>query len=534
MMRGMRHVKTSDSKKSLFAAILLAMLAWESASVQPARADATQPAPAIAVLEPGPALDTIFAKWNRPNVPGCAVGVVREGSPPLIREYGSADLEHDIPIRADTIFEAGSVSKQFTAASILLLVQQGKLALTDDVRKYIPELPDYGSRITIDELLSHTSGLRDWGEVEALAGWPRTSRVYTLADVLAITARQRSLNYPPGSAYSYTNSGYNLLAIIVERISGQTLAQFSRDHLFGPLGMSHTEWRDDFRRVVKGRAIAYSPRESGYEQDMPFEDAYGNGGLLTTVGDLLRWNEALTKGEPGEFVTNGLETQATLDNGRQIAYARGLFVESRHGTREVAHSGSTAGYRAWLGRYPQAHLSIALLCNAADANSTALAHAVADLFLPAQTSPAAVTLTADEMPAAANRVRAGANINPAVVNPLPRVVERASEGVASPQLPDPQQLARLAGRYSSDEALATWLIKVTDGLLTATAEDRRGLTLILRPAGPDTFAIVHPGVQGKLQFNRDGKGELTGFTMSNERVYALTFHRSANPEYPNP
>jgi hypothetical protein len=275
--------------------------------------------------------------------------------------------------------------------------------------------------------------------------------------------------------------------------------------------MSHTEWRDDFRRIVKGRAIAYSPREGGYEQKMPFEDAYGNGGLLTTVGDLLRWNEALTKGELGEFVTSALQHQATLNDGRQITYARGLFVDSWHGSREVAHSGSTAGYRAWLGRYPEAHLSIALLCNTSDAASISLARAVADLFLPAQMPQAQVTHTADEMPTGATSRPEGAD-------------QTSNGGVA--WMPDPRQLARFAGRYSSDEALATWRVEVTDGHLTATAEDHRALTLMLSPLTSDTFAIVHPAVQGKIQFNRNRKGRVTGFTMSDERVYGLTFRRS--------
>jgi CubicO group peptidase (beta-lactamase class C family) len=510
-----------------------------------------------------PTLDAIFQKWNKPDVPGCAVGVVREGVSPLVRSYGSADLEHNVAINADTVFEAGSVSKQFTAASVLLLAEQGKLALTDDVRKYVPELPDYGWRITINELLSHTSGLRDWGSVEAIAGWPRTSRVYTLTDVLDITARQKSLNYPPGTAYSYTNTGYNLLAIIVERVSKETLAQFSHDHLFFPLRMSHTQWRDDFRRVVTGRAIAYEAGEGGYEQEMPFEDAYGNGGLLTTVGDLLRWNDALTAGELGHFVTTELQHQTTLNDGHLIAYARGLFVESYHGVQEIAHDGATAGYRAWLGRYPEAHLSIALLCNAGDANPDSLAHAVADLFLAEPAPPTVVILTADQLAQRAGlfvdlrrglplRLEAHGNVlrvsNGPVLSAISpdefssgsttyrfsgndRIVRETADGDVSeyrrtqPWVPSSAELMQMAGNYTSLEAMATYHVTVTDGHVVATPADRRGAALVLNPIFANAFQFANDQAQGVLSFRRDSKGGVSGFVFRNARVYALPFRR---------
>src|SRR5215204_3924736 len=169
-------------------------------------------------------LDDAFANFTKPGSPGCAVGVAKKGEAPVFRAYGQADLEHAAAITADTIFEAGSVSKQFTAASVLTLVADGKLALTDDIRKYLPEMPSYGAPITIDHLLNHTSGLRDWGEVAALGGWPRGSRAYTNLEALKIASRQKALNYPTGSAYSYTNTGYNLAAVIVSRVSGQSFA----------------------------------------------------------------------------------------------------------------------------------------------------------------------------------------------------------------------------------------------------------------------------------------------------------------------
>jgi CubicO group peptidase (beta-lactamase class C family) len=259
------------------------------------------------------ALDDLFTRYKA-DTPGCAIGVARAGEPNLLRGYGSADLEQGVPITADTIFEAGSVSKQFTAAAILTLVADRKIALSDDIRKYLPEMPTYSAPITIDMLLSHTSGLRDWGEVEDIAGWPRGSRIYTNDEVLQIAARQKALNYTPGVAYSYTNTGYNLAAIIVQRVSGQSLADFTAERLFKPLGMTHTGWRDDFRRVVTGRAQAYDRIGGSYLLDMPFENVHGNSSLLTTVGDLLIWNQALTDRKLG-VVTDHLQQSAVLRNG---------------------------------------------------------------------------------------------------------------------------------------------------------------------------------------------------------------------------
>src|SRR5438034_707761 len=218
---------------------------------------AAHPQRAIAPPDAKSKIDVIFSRFTRADSPGCAVGASIGAEPVFTVAYGMADLEHDVRLTPESIFEPGSVTKQFTAAAVLLLAQQGKLALDDPIRKYIPELPDADASITIRHLLNHTSGLRDWGSVEGLAGWPRTTRAYTHAHVLDILSRQRALNYPPGAEYSYTNSGYNLAAILVGRVAGKSLSDFTRESIFTPLAMSSTSWRDDFRRIVKNRAIAY-------------------------------------------------------------------------------------------------------------------------------------------------------------------------------------------------------------------------------------------------------------------------------------
>jgi CubicO group peptidase (beta-lactamase class C family) len=375
----------------------------------------------------------IFARFDNATGPGCAVGVSINDQPALTAAYGMADLEHDVPNRPDTVFEAGSVSKQFTAMAVLLLMKDGKLSLDDNVRKYIPELPEYQAPITIRHLLNHTSGLRDWGSLEAIAGWPRTTRAYTHDHVLEILSRQKALNYKPGDRYSYTNSGYNLAAILVTRVSGQPFAQFCKERIFQPLGMTSTQWRDDFRRVVKNRAIAYMQSGSAFRQLMPFEDVHGNGGLLTTVGDLLKWNaNVATAKVGGKDIIAMQQVQSRLNDGEIISYALGLFVQDYRGAREISHSGTTAGYNAWLGRYPDQGVSVAVLCNGSTANGTSLGRGVASTFL-------------------------GDALKPSLQVPGDRAL-----GGGSPTQPE---AAKYAGTYYSDEIETTLQVVFENGKL---------------------------------------------------------------------
>jgi CubicO group peptidase (beta-lactamase class C family) len=313
---------------------------------------------ASAQLRPPPdskaQVDRIFARFATRTTPGCAVGVGIGDNTVLKAAYGMADLERNVPNTPETVFEAGSVSKQFVAASLLLLVQSGKASLDDPARKYFPELPEYGSSpVTLRHMMTHTSGLRDWGGVAAMAGKPRSSTVaYTNRDVLEIAARQKALNYTPGDHYSYSNTGYNLLALLVGKVSGKSLAEFTKAEIFTPLQMTSSGWRDDFRRIVPNRAVAYEPTRDGFRMDMPFETAHGNGGLLTTVGDLLRWNLNFTHRRVGggKAFTDAQVQRAKLNNGSTIMYAAGLMVNRWRGLQEVSHSGTTAGYNAWLAR----------------------------------------------------------------------------------------------------------------------------------------------------------------------------------------
>lgn len=517
--------------------------------------------------QPGPQVDDLFSAFASLETPGCAVGVTRDGAEVLTRGYGSADLENRIANTGATIFEAGSVSKQFTTAAVVLLAQDGKLSLDDDVRRFLPELPEYGAPITIRHLVTHTSGLRDWGSLASLGGWPRTTRTYTHEHMLDIAARQRELNYLPGDFYSYTNTGYNLMAVIVERVSGMPFAEFSRVRLFEPLGLAHTQWRDDYTRIVPGRAQAYRRTSDGYRLNMPFENVHGNGGLLTTVGDLLRWTHLLERGEiAGPEFTREMHRQARLNNGREIEYAGGLFVTSHRGIPEVNHSGSTAGYRAFLTRYPDHGVAVAVLCNNATANATALARGVADLYLPA--SPASESATAATgiagpeaaaLPGLYRETRRGRPLRIAERNgglvagnaaltpagpgryTLPGgatiiVGPPATAGVAAfrwtaadgdeveyvrePEFaPTAAELQAYAGRYHSDEVEATYTVTVEDG--TLLLRERFGPAAELTPAYPDAFTLGG----SVIRFARDAGGRVTALSSASDRVWNLRFDR---------
>lgn len=523
-------------------------------------------APAAAQSDPGARVDSLFAAWNDPQSPGCAVGVAQNGRTLLSRAYGSANLEHDIPNTPETVFEAGSVSKQFTAAAIVLLARQGKLSLDDDVRRYIPEVPDYGTTITLRHLLNHTSGLRDWGSVMSLVGWPRGTRIYTHAHALDVISRQRSLNFTPGAEYSYSNTGYNLLAMIVERVSGTSFAEFSKRELFQPLGMTKTEWRDDFTRTVKGRASAYTWDDGAWHLQMPFENIHGNGGLLTTVGDLLRWNQALDSGTIAGLDT--LETRGVLSNGRRIDYALGLTVIEFRGLREVSHSGATAGYRAYLARYPETGVSVALLCNAGNANpelaTRAAAVYMADRLRPEQPPVLAPAVPVDaaelqrraglyrnrrtgaplRLLVADGKLRSGGGTELVPVgaaafrfggNPtrvefvegppmLARVVYPDGDTVvfepAAPADSSAAALAAYAGEYRSDEADGTYTVAVVDGRLALRM--RPDITLPLTPVYADGFT----GPGGSIvRFYRGADGRVRAFSVGVERVRELRFDR---------
>ena len=532
-------------------------------------------------------VDRIFG-WATEATPGCAVAVSREGELVVNRAYGSADLERGTPITPRTRFDIGSVQKQFTAASILLLAQEGRLSLSDDVRAHIPELPDYGHTITLDHLLTHTSGIRDWAGMLGMAA--------DEPHVLTFILRQRGVNFAPGEEWSYSSSGYELLKEIVSRVSGMPFSAFTRTRLFEPLGMRSTEYREDMRADLENLALAYQRDGDGFRVDMMLGNARGGGALLSNPTDLLIWHEALLEGRLGAFVTERIQEPTTLNNGRELGYARALFVDSDRDGRRVWHTGGAAGYSTFLGGYPERRLAMAITCNL-DGGSSRAAAPVLNLFLPPMPAAGAEAGTpanpvegagggggavAEEGDLAS---RAGLFFSEETGQPLRLVVDegrlvvaggrplvalgggrfRVSRGTlmfmsqdefelrflspdalelrsmegettgyrrARPWTPTAAELASLAGRYGSDELGAVFVIEAVDGVLRARMEHAPEQSLPLSPVDPGTFMARNM----IFRFRRDGAGNVVGLDYGNPVVRDLPFtrldERAAPPSHP--
>jgi CubicO group peptidase (beta-lactamase class C family) len=409
-------------------------------------------------------VDGVFAKWDRTDSPGCALGVYRDGRIVYKRGYGMEDLNEDVKITPSTVFHVASMSKQFTAASIVLLAQQGKLSLDDDVRKYIPELPDFGEKITIQHLVHHTSGLRDQWNLLELAGWRYSKDLITDEDVMSVMTRQKELNFKPGERHVYCNTGYTLLGLIVKRVSGMSLREFTTKNIFEPLGMTHTFFRDDHAQIIKHDAV-------GYEQEpgKPFEisitnfDTVGATSLHTTVEDLQLWDENFYHPKIGgpEFIKQMLE-RGKLNNGEELDYAFGLVIGKYKGLPTVDHGGADAGYRSDLTRFPEQHFSAAVLCNSAETNPSSLVRKVADIVL------------AKEIAAAA---------------PDAGKAKDATKSVAAaPVTLTAEQMTALTGMYWNREDDAFVKIVVKDGKLQGETGDDD--PLVLKPFAESRFHVA--------------------------------------------
>ena len=531
-------------------------------------------APACWAAPPG--LDTdisvLFADASDPAGPGCAFSVVRDGSLVMNRAWGLANLEQPAPITPRTVFEAGSVSKQFTAAAIAILASQGRLSLDDDVRKYLAEMPDYGAPITVRMLLTHTSGVRNWDDIVELSGRAREDGSgYTQAEALETITRQFALNFVPGTEYLYSNSNYVLAAAIVERVSGQSFAAFSREQIFVPLGMTATQWRDDYTRIIPGRATAYTPGEDGQLHiDMPIENVVGPGGLLTTVEDLQRWNAALDTppAVARKWTSLLLSTKGRLADGMAIPYGMGLETERVSGRDVTSHAGATGGYRTYLAREPKSQTSLALLCSAGALNTEDIGPALLAKFLPAENSRAVTSSTTrHDIPKGVegkfrnvmtralvtvasdadgmhfnggegfafvdeDRFENSAHSREAVVTrdadgsavsiSLTRVGNSAVrlERVQS-WSPSAQELAVFEGVYYSEDARAWWRIQLANGKLRASGP--RGEAFDLSPTYPDTFSAVDAA--WTLAFTRNSTSVINAISFFKTRTRGVQFVR---------
>jgi CubicO group peptidase (beta-lactamase class C family) len=320
----------------------------------------------------GKKIDSLFARYNS-QTPGVAVAIIKNGEVIFKKGYGMANLENDIPITPQTVFHIASVSKQFTAFSIYLLASQGKISLEDDVRKYIPELPNYGTTIKIRHLLAHTSGLRDQWAILTLAGW-RMDDVITTEQILKLVTNQKSTNFKPGSAFSYSNTGYTLLAEIVHRITGKTFSAYTSEQIFKPLGMTNTQFYDDHRRIIKNRADSYEMISNTYYNKRLNFATVGATGLQTTVEDLSKWALNFEKPVVGDsklieafnqpsYLDNGKKIVFTIIDGDTLFHAKAQLLRNYRGVNIIKHGGHDAGFRAFLGRFPDQHFSIITLSN---------------------------------------------------------------------------------------------------------------------------------------------------------------------------
>jgi len=481
-------------KRSLWSGITAVLLALQPIAAGPANLPDEKAKAAV---------DEIFADLTASGAPGCALAVARDGKILYEKGYGLANIEQNVAITPQTVFDIGSTSKQFTAASILLLEKQAKLSVNDDVRKYIPELPDYGKKITILNLLNHTSGLRDYLELMALAG-TNIDSVTDDDDALKIIVRQKALNFEPGSEWLYSNTGFFLLSVIVKRVSGKTLSAFAAENIFQPLGMTQTQYRDDHTHLIPNRALAYEEKGHDYTLAVSYFEQTGDGAVHTSVEDILKWDENFYTGQVGgkAFLAE-LQENGHLNNGKKLEYAKGLWVHEYRGLPSVDHGGSWGGYRSQLLRFPQQHFSVACLCNVGNAGPGKRAYRVADVYLgslmkakaseesskPLELKKPLVTLTAD-------------------------------------------QLRGLGGSYYSEELNTTYKLAVEGAALKlkeiggSAAFIRKGLLTSdsFSGAGSDLFLLHDQPVS--IRFQRTGDGHIKGFLLDAGRVQGIVFAKT--------
>src|SRR5580698_1902691 len=351
--------------------------------------------PALGSEDDQQRVDRIFAAYDKANSPGCALGVIRDGSFIYRKAYGTASLELGVPLSPQSVFYMGSVSKQFTAVGIVLAAEQGYLSLDDDVRKYIPELPDYGHVITLRQMIHQTSGFRDFFSLLYLSGHD-VGDFDSPEDIFKIVVRQRGLNNIPGDEWIYSNTNYFLLGIVVKRATKKSLGEFAAESMFQPLAMSHTLFYDDHTLVVPGRVAAYdsAPHDSFRVDWSTTYEIVGGGGLMSTVEDLLLWDKNFYANRLGKgTLVQELQTPGVLDDGNKISYAMGLVLGNYRGLPIVEHGGALFGYRTELLRFPEQKFSVICLCNIASAVPENLARKVADIYLADKLQPGASALS---------------------------------------------------------------------------------------------------------------------------------------------
>lgn len=523
-------------------------------------------------------VDRIFAGVNPETDPGAAVLVVRDQQVLLKRGYGLANLEHRIPMTPSTIFDVASLSKQFAGMAIAMLAESGRISLEDDVRAYIPEFPDFGDTVTIGHLVHHTSGLRDWPGTLSLSGWLMDD-VISFDQILDMAFHQQRLNFEPGSAYSYTNTGYNILAEIVQRVSGQSFREWTDTHIFGPLGMDSTHFHDNHQEVVPGKASGYTRAGRGrYQAVLNGLTALGSSSLYTNINDLVKWVVNFeTHRVGGQAVWERMLQRGRLTNGNRISYAYGLVIGTYRGLKTIDHSGGWAGFNTFLLHFPDQHFSVVVLTNHSSGNASKAAFEIADLYLANDMTPprpdpenedsedaAEITLPATLLERYAGTYRLGpswyitirrkgnqlssqATLENAVPiaalndstfraynstltflrNAAGEVTGFRYRGMTCPRvelvpLPSQAELENFTGIYESSELRTSYRLAVRDGKLVAS-HPKHG-SIPLTPAWKDEFRggawFMHT-----VTFTRDQNGQIDGFQVSQSRSRNQQFTR---------
>ncbi len=451
-----------------------------------------------------PAVDAMFAAFDQPGSPGCGLAVAQDGELIYARGYGYANLDHDIPNSPHTVFDVGSVTKQFTAASLSMLAQEEKLTLDDDIRRWLPELPEYEPTVTIRHLLHHTGGLRDYLNLFPLAGRNDYFPI-SHAQILAMMSRQRAPIFAAGERYRYSNTGYMLLAQILERAGSESLGEMAQARIFDPLDMTGSHMYEDLREIIPGRAIGYDRDDDGdlrIVHNYNF-DVTGDGQLYTTMPDLLRWDEWLHGDEPSIHAM--MLTEGHLNNGEPVGYAQGIRLDEYRGLRTVGHSGGSWGFVTQMVRFVEPALSIAISCNAGWARPGRLAEQVADHYLADQLGPA----EGDGADPPSESERADAS-------PVPAAWTSALQSA-------------ITGEFYSRELDATYRFAPADGGVAVRIEQDAPLEVTLLTEDTLEFSLGDEALGGTrkatLSLDRDRAGLVTGFSLSASSEHGLVFKR---------
>jgi CubicO group peptidase (beta-lactamase class C family) len=571
-------MRSSNCAFALLLGVSLPVFAFSSEKLAPTDASVLQD-------DRGRKVDAVFRPWNRPDSPGCACAVIQAGKVIYAKGYGMADLEHNVPITPDSVFYIAFISKQFTAASVALLARDGKISLQDDIHKYFPELHDYGEPVTVDELIHHTSGIREYTDLLALTGRSFSDHIDN-GSVIKLLSRQTSLNFTPGSRYLYTHSNYVLLAELVRRVSGQPLPEFAAKHIFGPLGMKDTQIGSNAPKTESNRALSYGRTYTGSASHaINSVDSSSENKVLSTVSDLARWDENLNTGKVGGIpFLKLILSRGALADGTPINYAFGVEDDAYRGLPTISVNGGYLGFGSEQLRFPDQQLSVVVLCNC-PLDPIKLAQSVADIYLGKELAekkeelfrtppPSKITIdpkvldtylgrfALDDAPQSILTIsRDGENLFTQAAGQAPNPIFPSSVTDFSTQDSSAQitfhreadgsvrritlhqngdqdghrvdeasplpvsSFAQYLGRYHSDELTVDFDVMIVDAHLFIRNRAQTALmaSAALTARGADAFQAGH----GSIMFRRDLHGQIDGLIYSWGRALNLLFTRES-------